>query len=106
MQRKTILATITISILAAAVGLSNLAYAHIDVCAGSDNGKLFNEVWVVVCDLQIQMDNFEKKHNDQLVNVGIKRVHLDSITCTNNPTINLTPVGWCPDDIKTKFLIS
>jgi hypothetical protein len=93
-----------ITILVTSVGLSNLAYAHVDVCAGSDNGKPFNEIWTAICDLQSQIDNFEKKHNDQLVNVGIKRVQLTDEPCISDSTY-LVPVGWCLSSGSNKYLI-
>lgn len=39
------------------VGTTSIAFAHVDVCAGSSNTMPFKEVWNAICDLQHQIDS-------------------------------------------------
>jgi hypothetical protein len=107
MQRRTVLATMMMSIISLGIGSSSLAYGHVDACSGSNNGKPFLELWTAVCDLQSQVDSLQKQVSDlQHVPLVAKQVHLAAATCTNDPSINPTPFGWCPDGTNYKFLIS
>ena len=107
MQRKIIAGSIALAFVIGTMTSSISVYADDFSCQSPNNGTAFIEIFLDLCALQNEFRVLSSqvsdlaKHSEE-----VKLVHLDGLaSCTNDPTKNFTPFGWCPNDNNYIFLI-